>query len=300
MTTLTTNISQFCNLLTHAGSWRRPPSNVSAGVSVVGQFRFSHGALALTCQRGCVWDNRGMLKHLQSQENRREYYMVAGLILAVLTFTHWQWGWPIGIQATVQGGTPTGSNLLGQIPWRHLLEGLPLVALGVLYYLGRRTRPSSVVVGGMSQTPTDTLPLREEEKIKITLPLDGEVLTDEKRLGPNSVSYGVHGTLKSLRADCEVWLITTDKKTRQYWPQGFADVQYERHTGTWRGRVYGGRSPLQVVAVVAPPTSQQFFRYYQKLGELRQRNQENKPWYEPLDAIPAECHNIASVNTQIP
>jgi hypothetical protein len=28
--------------------------------------------------------------------------------------------------------------VLGQIPWQHLLEGLPLLAVGVLYYLGRR------------------------------------------------------------------------------------------------------------------------------------------------------------------
>lgn len=79
-----------------------------------------------------------MLKHLRSQENRREWYMVVGLLWATLTFTHWLWGWPLGIQATTQANAPTGGSVVGQIPWRHLLEGLPLVALGILYYLGRR------------------------------------------------------------------------------------------------------------------------------------------------------------------
>jgi hypothetical protein len=50
---------------------------------------------------------------------------------------------------------------------------------------------------------------------------------------------------------------------------------------------------LRVVAVVAPPTAQQLFRYFQKRGD------ETRV-YDPLDCIPAECKNMASVQTRIP
>jgi len=211
--------------------------------------------------------------------------------------------------SVITGGIAYGLNHLGVIgPW---LIVTTLVTFGIVLFAWDLIAKSRLVVAPEQRgehakelvalaKASDNSPLSEEEKIKITLPLDGEALTGEKRLGPNSVSYAVHGTLKSLPADCEIWLITTDKRTRQYWPQGFADVHYDRPTGTWRGEVHSGRSPLQVVAVVAPPTSQQLFRYYQKLGDLRQQKNESKPWHQPLDAIPAECRNVASVNTQEP
>jgi hypothetical protein len=64
--------------------------------------------------------------------------MVVGLIFTGLTFTHWLWGWPIGSPAPASTNPQAGDGVLGQVPWQHLLEGLPLLAVGVLYYLGRR------------------------------------------------------------------------------------------------------------------------------------------------------------------
>jgi hypothetical protein len=140
-------------------------------------------------------------------------------------------------------------------------------------------------------------PLPDEEKIKITLPSNGEALIDKQPLG-QSFSYAVRGTLKSLPEGCKIWLLTSDQD--KYWPQTFYLAQYGEATGNWEGRIHTGSNRLRIIALVASPTSQQFFRYYQKVGNLRQRNQEKTPCYEPLDAIPAECRNLASVNTQTP
>ena len=61
------------------------------------------------------------------------------------------------------------------------------------------------------------------------------------------------------------------------------------------GKVYGSRKQqVKIIAVVAPPTAQDFFRYYQKLG--RERNYQ----FEPLNRVPVECTNRASVQAFIP
>jgi hypothetical protein len=135
--------------------------------------------------------------------------------------------------------------------------------------------------------------LSDADKIKITLPKHAETLIDKQPLGPNSFSYIVRGTLKSLPDGHMIWLLTADDQTEQYWPQGFQSVQYNQQTGEWQGRVHVGRSPLRIVALVAPPTSQQLFRYFQSRGD------ETKV-YSPLDRIPEECDNIATVQTRIP
>jgi hypothetical protein len=133
--------------------------------------------------------------------------------------------------------------------------------------------------------------LPEEEKITITLPQRGEALIDKQPLGPASFSHLVRGKLKSLPEGHMIWLLTADDRTEHYWPQGFYPVQYDQQTGEWHGRIHAGRSPLRIVALIAPPTSQQLFRYFQKRGD------ETK-FFSPLDKIPAECQNVASVQTR--
>jgi hypothetical protein len=50
---------------------------------------------------------------------------------------------------------------------------------------------------------------------------------------------------------------------------------------------------MQILAVVAPPTSQDFFEYFQKRGA------ETKA-FVPLNRIPPECRNIAAVLARSP
>lgn len=131
-------------------------------------------------------------------------------------------------------------------------------------------------------------------QIEITLPRHGEVLTDQNPLGPGAVSYIVRGKLRSLPKGHKIWLLTADERTEQFWPQTFYPVQFNEKTGEWHGRINGsGRSPLQIFAVVAPPTSQDFFRYFQKRGD------ETKN-FVPLTRIPPECRNVHSVQARLP
>jgi hypothetical protein len=49
-----------------------------------------------------------------------------------------------------------------------------------------------------------------------------------------------------------------------------------------------------MIAVVAPPSTQDYFRYFQRLGELRCYQ------FEPLPRVPPECINSCSVQAEIP
>jgi hypothetical protein len=132
-----------------------------------------------------------------------------------------------------------------------------------------------------------------DQKIQITHPLSGQPLSDPQPLGPSTVSYIVRVKLKSLPEGHKIWLITADERTELYWPQTFYPVQFIKETGDWHGRVNPCRSPCQIFAVVAPPTSQDLFRYFQKRGDETKR-------FVPLSRIPPECRNVASVQTSFP
>jgi len=129
-------------------------------------------------------------------------------------------------------------------------------------------------------------------KIEITAPRSGEILSDPEPLG-SGFSYEVRGHLKSLPDGHQIWLLTADERFEQYRPQGFYPVQYDEKTGEWKGRINGsGTSPLRIFAVVAPPTSQDFFRYFQRCGDETKR-------YSPLNRIPPECRNRHSVQARL-
>jgi hypothetical protein len=63
----------------------------------------------------------------------------------------------------------------------------------------------------------------------------------------------------------KIWLLHQDEKTGLIYPQGFSIVKYDHRNGTWEGKISAG-SPggIRIIAVVAPPTSQDFFRYISK------------------------------------
>ena len=148
--------------------------------------------------------------------------------------------------------------------------------------------------GGALTTPS--LRISQEDRIKITLPLSGDPLSD-KQPYYNGFTYGVRGTLRMLPMGHEIWLLTADDRTGEFWPQGFSSVEYNERTGDWKGRIHVGKSPLRVIALVAPLFSQQLFRYYQKCGD---QSKATPKVYVPLDLIPTECENIASVQTRVP
>jgi len=103
---------------------------------------------------------------------------------------------------------------------------------------------------------------------------------------------GVFG--QSLPTRHEIWLLTQDEGSETAWPQGFSAVQFDRQSGDWSGRI-GGKpgETVKIVAVVAPPTSVDFFRYYQNIC-----NQGKE--FEPLSRLPVECRNSDWVQTRFP
>jgi len=119
------------------------------------------------------------------------------------------------------------------------------------------------------------------------------VLTEPAPLG-GGLSYVVRGQLKSLRKEDAIWLLTQDERSGEVWPQGFYPVLFSEKTGEWHGRINAsGRSPLRILAVVAPPTSQMLFRYFQQRGDETGN-------YVPLKGVPPECRNTHSVQARLP
>ena len=132
------------------------------------------------------------------------------------------------------------------------------------------------------------------QRIKITHPRPQEILTDPEPLG-SGFAYPVRGTLRRLPKGHQIWLLNQDDSKGFVWPQGFFAVEYNPIDRTWFGKISGSGNPnVRIVAVVAPPTSQDFFKYFQKLGPMRGYQ------FEPLPRIPPECVNQDSVQARIP
>jgi hypothetical protein len=132
-------------------------------------------------------------------------------------------------------------------------------------------------------------------QIQITYPRPLETLTNGEALNSNNVAFPVRGSLKRLPALHEIWVLTQDDSTGLLWPQGFFPVQYDPIQGTWLGKINGsGKKQVRIIAVVAPPTSQDFFKYFQTVGHLRDYK------FEPLKRLPPECRNVTSVQAIIP
>jgi hypothetical protein len=68
---------------------------------------------------------------------------------------------------------------------------------------------------------------------------------------------------KHLRKDHRIWLRVMDDKTCKTWPPGLVPVEYSNDQGTWKGYIHAwGWNNVAIVAVVAPPTSQDYFNYF--------------------------------------
>jgi hypothetical protein len=128
-------------------------------------------------------------------------------------------------------------------------------------------------------------------QIRITHPRPTETLTDPERCLGEGLCFPVRGTLKSLPAQHEIWLLL-EEQTGQVRPQGFFPVQNDPQQRSWIGKIHAtGRTHVKIIAVVAPPTSQDFFRYYQRLGSMTK--------FEPLNRVPPECLNATFVQARV-
>ena len=140
---------------------------------------------------------------------------------------------------------------------------------------------------------TKWLPNLLGRRIRITEPRPLETLKDPMPVGNDRIFYTVRGKLKHLPRNHRIWLLVQDDKSVRVWPQGHELVQFNRETGEWAGKVSGFQSrPITIVAVVAPPTSHDFFTYYHAMGL--------KTGYTPLTRVPLECTNSDLVQARVP
>lgn len=129
-------------------------------------------------------------------------------------------------------------------------------------------------------------------EIAITDPAEnGELSPAEKRGAVEA--YPVSGTLKRLPKDHTIWLLVIDETRKKIWPQGFEPVMHDPIKGNWKGYVtaFGWRN-VTITAVVAPMTSQEYFRYFQRVGP--------KTNFEPISEVPPECKQRATIHVRVP
>jgi len=148
--------------------------------------------------------------------------VIAAAIMAALTAIaglSWQ-----SIGAFLLARSPVANWLLGLLVLIILCEGAILFA--------ERTKNAKRV--------TTSATGQDEDKVQITFPRPGEILSDPKPLG-SSVSYPVRGRLKFLPEGHEIWLLTADDRSTKFWPQSFEAVRFDERTGEWNGRIHVGR-----------------------------------------------------------
>ena len=134
---------------------------------------------------------------------------------------------------------------------------------------------------------------KRRNRIEITSPRSGDVLKHPVIHQPGPC-YRVVGRLGLLPEGYQIWLLVQPSTTNRFWPQGFLSTSYRKETGEWEGFIFspGSKEEINIIAVVAPPTSQMMFSYYQMYG--KETN------WAPFEAIPEECQNTAVVRTILP
>lgn len=131
------------------------------------------------------------------------------------------------------------------------------------------------------------------QRIRITDPQAHGFLTAAE-MRPGVMKHVVSGTLKHLPKDHRIWLLVLDKSGRA-WPQGLATVEYDKTKGTWKGFINAmGSHEVNIVAVIAPPTSQDYFEYFERMGR------DFKTGYQPIARVPPECKKRDSIQAKVP
>jgi hypothetical protein len=136
---------------------------------------------------------------------------------------------------------------------------------------------------------------RRRNAIRIDSPRPGETLNErDARRIQGLRCFEITGRLGFVPEGHAIWVLVQAVGGEQIWPQGFESVKFDDRSHQWSGHFYAPDhdSQVQIVAVVAPPTSREFFTYYQhQVGATRAA---------PLSRIPYECKNYASVVAQVP
>jgi hypothetical protein len=243
---------------------------------------------------------------------------------AILTFV-WHWIVKLAEHAMLTWGNDQIASLFGfsEPPMSTVISWAIPALLGVatlfIYHMiqtrDHRTGLITQVYGLMrSRTSLITKgdPPDNSPAIAIISPVNGGVLEDGRQRRGRGCSYIVRIQLTYLPNGHKIWVLHEDPRTGAVWPQDGPAVPSLR-SGEWECRtfVWDTQTSVTIVAVVAPPTSHEFFKYYHKAREqigrvmaeikskditleLRQEDQE----VLPITRLPPECKNIARIQAR--
>lgn len=121
---------------------------------------------------------------------------------------------------------------------------------------------------------------RSKCKISISYPRAHERPNDVRTVSKIKKECKVRGTLNFLKKDHLIWLLTEDAEGH-IWPQAWGPPQYNEKTKEWEGSVIVDIKKFKIYAVVAPPTTIEFFQYYEAVGQAS--------GYRPINRLPPEC-----------
>jgi hypothetical protein len=104
--------------------------------------------------------------------------------------------------------------------------------------------------------------------------------------------YPVLGTLTHLPDDHTIWVLNEGDRGK-VWPQ--SKVVWHSERSEWEGStfVWNSQPSIKIVAVVAPPTSNQLFEFYQVVHEA------TKEWVA-IPRLPGECTVVDRVHPHKP
>jgi hypothetical protein len=153
-----------------------------------------------------------------------------------------------------------------------------------------------------------------ENQISIISPPNGGLLEEGRRPHGGGCSYLIRIRLAHLPEGHKIWVLNEDEVSGKVWPQRQAAPSLR--PSEWEGEtfVWPKQTKITVTAVVAPPTSHEYFQYYHKFRERIDRingavtqavskgaslelNREDLEVL-PLIRLPPECTNVARVQAR--
>ncbi len=198
----------------------------------------------------------------------------------------------VSVLWTLAGGVVTAwatwaASIFSQYaPFSWVCAGLlgGLVASGILALIG-------IFRSRLAQANVNSLAI----KIAIISPVNGGILEGgEPQQG--GCLYPVRGTLTHLPPGHKIWILNESTRSGEIWPQ-ISPVRWPLQQSEWEGRTFvrSGQNNVTIIAVVAPPTSDDFFAYYRDI--LEQTYKQTQKTF-PLKHLPVECTIVARVQAR--
>jgi len=123
----------------------------------------------------------------------------------------------------------------------------------------------------------------------------------KRREDDGGFKYRVDGRLSRIDPNQELWLLNQNVTTGKVWPQSCDNVTLYKESDNWTAHVYLYPGKTRILAVLAPPTAQQLFRYYFYAHDKYSKKCEKfEPVWLPLRDVPKECRVQDMVDIEVP